>query len=131
MYVKYCRVTPAITYLYFVLSKKKKLQKKKSLSAVFFLKVMDKCVPTATPSLKERLWRGQGMRQRSWDRQEMAVLIKVPSFIFLLHSDRATENPEPSFDEKYPVMSMKKNCTNVHIIFFPSASFLWCHLDIN
>lgn len=33
MYVKYCRVTPTITYLYFVLSKKK-LQKKKFICSV-------------------------------------------------------------------------------------------------
>lgn len=29
-----------------------------------------------------------------------------------------------------PVVSMKQICTGVYILFFPSASFLWCHLDI-
>lgn len=39
MCVKYCQVTPTITYLYFVFVQKKVTEK--SLSAVFFLKAMN------------------------------------------------------------------------------------------
>ncbi len=95
MCVKYCRVTPAITYLYFVFVKKKVTEK--SLSAVFFLKAMNYMLSDSPCIFKIDTLEGSEVRQRKWDGQEMAVLIKVPSFLFPMHSDQVTADPEPCF----------------------------------
>lgn len=45
----------------------------------------------------------------------MAVLLEVPSFFFLMHSDAS---PREIFSREH-----EENCTDVYILFFPSASF--------
>lgn len=79
--------------IYILYLSKKKLQKK-SLSAVFFLKAMNQ-VLSDRPFILEADTLDGSRGQRS-DR-EMAVLIKVPSFFFPMHSDQVTAKPEPSF----------------------------------
>lgn len=86
MCVKYCRVTPAITYLYFVFVKKK-LQKQ-SLSAVFFLKAMKDMLSDSPCIFKRDSLEGSAVRRMLKNR------IEVPSFFFPMHSDQVTANPE-------------------------------------
>lgn len=80
MCVKYCRVTPTITYLYFVFVKKKRLQEKKFICSV--LSKGDELHVVWQP-LRLRFRHSGGVRgQTDGIDKEMAVLIKAPS-IFL------------------------------------------------
>lgn len=82
MCVKYCRVTSTITYLYFLFVKKK--SKRKSLSAVFFLKAMTDVVPESSCVFKTDTLEGSEVRLGSEDWQEVAVLIKKKNSFILL-----------------------------------------------
>lgn len=101
-------------------------RKKKSLS-VFFIKVMGGqfCLLLTLKGA------GHEMEVSKSD-----CVINKRTCIFLPHTfiDHRNTTIPPSLlhlRDKYEVVSMKKICTDVYILSFPSASFLWCRLDIN
>lgn len=103
-------VTQPITYLYFVF-KKKMLQEKQNLSAVFFMKAMHLCLTSS-------LWRGQRSHSLIRGVNESCVSFPQASTI---------NSPTPvHLKEKYSVVSMKKNLYRCLYSILSKCQVLFC-----
>lgn len=104
----------------FCICQKKKGYRRKSLSAVFFIKAMDPC----SSDISRHSGKVRGQTEVMGYTRDSSVN-KSP-FIFLPCAFKPPTLNPPSpvhLKEKYSVVSMKKICTDVYILFFPSASF--------